>query len=252
MKFILSPAKSLDFDRSIPEIGFSRPPFMEQSNSVMNTLVSKKPEELKSLMKISDKLADLNWERNQSWHADFSSEESRAAIYAFTGDVYQGLDIDSLTKQGVDYLQKNLMILSGLYGICRPLDAIMPYRLEMGTKLGVDSAKNLYEFWKPSLTSYLEEQLESDDFVVNLASNEYSKAINLKSLSVPVITPHFKDFKDGKLKMISFYAKKARGMMLRHLAENNADSLDTLKAFNTGGYAFDASLSDETNYVFTR
>ncbi len=252
MKILLSPAKSLDFERSVPQIDFKHPDYLAKSSEIMDVLKEMNPSELESLMKISPKLAALNWSRNQNWLKSYNQTESRPAIFAFTGDVYQGLDVDSLNKEELSYIQRELLILSGLYGMLRPLDYILPYRLEMGTKIQVEAASNLYKFWRPLLTRDLEEKLGSDEFVLNLASNEYSKAIDLKSLNHEVITPHFKDFKDGKLKMISFYAKKARGMMLKYCAQKNLEKVEQLKGFNSGGYAFDDSLSDATNLVFTR
>ena len=252
MKILLSPAKSLDFERSVPQIDFKHPEYLSKSSKIMNVLKEMNPSELESLMKVSPKLASLNWTRNQNWSNSYEQDHSRPAIFAFTGDVYQGLDVDSLNKEELTYIQKELLILSGLYGMLKPLDYILPYRLEMGTKIEVEDASNLYKFWRPLLTQDLQEQICDEEFVLNLASNEYSKAIDFKSLNHEVITPHFKDFKDGKLKMISFYAKKARGMMLKYCAQHNLEKAEDLKGFNSGGYAFDDSLSDATNLVFTR
>ncbi|MGB0837192.1 MAG: peroxide stress protein YaaA [Flavobacteriaceae bacterium] len=253
MKIIISPAKSLDFEREIPNFSFEHPLYLEQSAKIMKPLKRIKPKKLGELMKISDKLSELNWERNQDWELDYSASSSRPAVYAFTGDVYQGIDVDHLSQEQVGYLQENLNILSGLYGMLRPLDFILPYRLEMGTKLPVGKAKNLYGFWKPILTPAMNDAFtEEGDFLLNLASNEYSKALDLKNMNVPVITPQFQDYKDGKLKMISFFAKKARGLMVRYCALNKVSTIDQIKQFDLDGYALDASLSDETNLVFTR
>ena len=204
-------------------------------------------------MSISDKLADLNWQRNQERNvAELTAENARQAIYAFNGDVYIGLDAYTLSKKQIDVLQEKLRILSGLYGLLKPLDLMQPYRLEMGTKLPVGTHKNLYEFWKTTITKSLNEELSKDELFVNLASNEYFDAIDVKKLKVPVITPEFKDYKDGKLKMISFFAKKARGMMVRYIIDTNAETIDDLKGFNYEGYAFDSNLSEGNKIVFTR
>jgi hypothetical protein len=252
MKILLSPAKSLDFERSVPKTAFNHPQYLSKSLEIMDVLKEMKPSELETLMKVSSKLASLNWTRNQNWSNSYDQSQSRQAIFAFTGDVYQGLDVDTLKEEELNYIQKELRILSGLYGMLKPLDYILPYRLEMGTKIEVEDASNLYKFWRPLLTEDLQEQMDNEEFVLNLASNEYSKAIDFKSLNNQVVTPHFKDLKDGKLKMISFYAKKARGMMLKYCAQNKIEEMEDLKGFNSGGYAFDNSLSDETNLVFTR
>jgi len=253
MKIILSPAKSLDFERVVPNFTFEQPEFMLQSERIMKVLVKKNPKKLKDLMGISENLAELNWQRNQEWHVDYKQSESRPAVFAFTGDVYQGLDVDKLSDLHLQYLQSNLMILSGLYGILKPFDFILPYRLEMGTKLKVGTRKNLYELWKPILTKYVKSVCDSDkDFILNLASTEYSKALDLKKMNVPVVNAQFKDYKNGQLKMISFFAKRARGLMLRYCAINEISSVEQLKGFDLDGYAFDSNLSDEYNLVFTR
>jgi hypothetical protein len=184
--------------------------------------------------------------------AELTSENARQAIYAFNGDVYIGLDAYSLSEEKINVLQDKLRILSGLYGLLKPLDLMQPYRLEMGTKLPVEKNKNLYEFWKSTITKELNSQLENEELFVNLASNEYFDAVDVKNLKVPVITPEFKDYKDGKLKIISFFAKKARGMMVRYIIDTNAETIDDLKGFNYEGYAFDANLSQGNRLVFTR
>jgi cytoplasmic iron level regulating protein YaaA (DUF328/UPF0246 family) len=204
-------------------------------------------------MDISDKLADLNWQRNQERNlAEMTVENARPAVFAFSGDVYIGLDAYSLSEDKINVLQDKLRILSGLYGLLKPLDLMQPYRLEMGTKLPVGKNKNLYEFWKPLIAKQLNAELQKEELFVNLASNEYFDAIDVKTLKVPVITPEFKDYKDGKLKMISFFAKKARGMMVRYIIDTNAETIDDLKGFNYEGYAFDANLSKGNKLVFTR
>ena len=189
-------------------------------------------------MKISDKLGNLNWERNQNFKTPFNKENATPAVYTFDGDVYTGLDIYTLPIEKIKVLQKSLRILSGLYGVLKPLDLIQPYRLEMGTKFPVDKKKNLYDFWKLKITSFINEELEENELFVNLASNEYFSSIDVKALKTEVITPQFKDFKNGTLKMISFYAKKARGMMVRYMLDNENVTAETLLGFDYGGYTF--------------
>jgi cytoplasmic iron level regulating protein YaaA (DUF328/UPF0246 family) len=253
MKIVISPAKSLDFETPLPTRLCSEYSFQKQSLAIDKVLKKKKPKQLMELMSISDKLADLNWQRNQERNvAEITSENARQAIYAFNGDVYIGLDAYSLSEDKINVLQDKLRILSGLYGLLKPLDLMQPYRLEMGTKLPIGKNKNLYEFWKAIITKELNAQLAKDELFVNLASNEYFDAVDVKKLKVPVITPEFKDYKDGKLKMISFFAKKARGMMVRYIIDTNAETVDDLKGFNYEGYGFDANLSSENKLVFTR
>lgn len=252
MKIILSPAKSLDFESQLPTEQFTKSAFMKESKIINTAIKQKSPKELSELMEISDKLADLNWKRNKQWKTPFNLKNARQAIYAFNGDVYTGLDAYTIPMEEVEELQKSLRILSGLYGLLKPLDLIQPYRLEMGIKLPILESKNLYEFWQQKLTAALNKELKKGELFINLASNEYSHAIDFKSLKVPVITPEFKDYKDGKLKIISFFAKKARGMMVRYIIDTNAKTIDDLKGFNFEGYQFDANLSKENHLVFTR
>lgn len=252
MKVLLSPAKSLNFDKAIPTNKQSQSQFLTDSQKVHKALVKKKPKELAQLMGISDKLADLNWQRNQDWQVPFPEAIARQAVYAFDGDVYVGLDVYTLPDDKIDALQDTVRILSGLYGMLKPLDVILPYRLEMGTKLPIGTKKNLYEFWKTKLTKELNEELTEGELLVNLASKEYATAIDLKKIKSTVISPEFKDYKDGKLKIISFFTKKARGLMARYIIDNNIDSVEGLKGFNVDGYAFDESLSTNTQLVFTR
>lgn len=252
MKIVISPAKSLNFEKELPTNRFSEPKFLKEATTIQKTLKKKKPKQLMELMDISDKLAELNWQRNQDWQTPFTTENARPAVYAFDGDVYQGLDVYTLPEDKLDVLQDKLLILSGLYGLLQPLDLIQPYRLEMGTSLPIGKNKNLYEFWKKTITKQLNDELQKDELFINLASNEYFSAVDAKALKVPVITPEFKDYKDGKLKMISFFAKKARGLMVRYIIDINAETIDDLKAFNYEGYAFDANLSSGNKLVFTR
>ena len=252
MKIVISPAKSLNFEKELPTNRFSEPKFLKEATTIQKTLKKKKPKQLMELMDISDKLAELNWQRNQDWQTPFTTENARPAVYAFDGDVYQGLDVYTLPEDKLDVLQDKLLILSGLYGLLQPLDLIQPYRLEMGTSLPIGKNKNLYEFWKKTITKQLNSELQKDELFINLASNEYFSAVDAKALKVPVITPEFKDYKDGKLKMISFFAKKARGLMVRYIIDTNAETIEDLKAFNYEGYAFDANLSSGNKLVFTR
>ena len=252
MKIVISPAKSLNLDKELPTSLFTEAVFLKQAETIQKTLKKKKPKQLMELMDISEKLADLNWQRNQDWQLPFTANNARPAIYTFDGEVYTGLDAYSLPVDKVTVLQDKLRILSGLYGILKPLDLMQAYRLEMGTSIAIGSKKNLYEFWKKTLTDELNSELNKDELFVNLASNEYFSVVDVKKLKVPVITPEFKDYKDGKLKMISFFAKKARGLMVRYIIDTNAETIDDLKGFNYEGYAFDANLSNGNKLVFTR
>ena len=252
MKIVISPAKSLDYTTALPTQNFSEPQFLDKANTIQKTLKKKKPKDLMELMDISEKLADLNWQRNQDWTLPFTPENARPAVYAFNGDVYTGLDAYTIPTDKLDDLQDQLRILSGLYGILRPLDLMQEYRLEMGTSIAIGTKKNLYEFWKKTITDALNKELTKDELFLNLASNEYFSAVDTKTLKVPVITPEFKDYKDGKLKMISFFAKKARGLMVRYIIDSNAKTIEDLKGFNYEGYAFDANLSKGNTLVFTR
>mgnify|MGYP002628711781 CR=1 FL=1 len=252
MKIVISPAKSLNLDKELPTSLFTEAVFLKQAETIQKTIKKKKPKQLMELMDISEKLADLNWQRNQDWQLPFTPENARPAIYTFDGEVYTGLDAYSLPVEKVAVLQDKLRILSGLYGILKPLDLMQAYRLEMGTSIAIGSNKNLYEFWKKILTDQLNSELNKEELFVNLASNEYFSAVDLKKLKVPVITPEFKDYKDGKLKMISFFAKKARGLMVRYIIDMNAETVEDLKSFNYEGYAFDANLSNGNKLVFTR
>jgi cytoplasmic iron level regulating protein YaaA (DUF328/UPF0246 family) len=252
MKIVISPAKSLNLDKELPTSLFTEASFLKQAETIQKTLKKKKPKQLMELMDISEKLADLNWQRNQDWQLPFKPENARPAIYTFDGEVYTGLDAYSLPAEKVTVLQDRLRILSGLYGILKPLDLMQAYRLEMGTSMAIGTKKNLYEFWKKSVTNYLNSELNKEELFVNLASNEYFSAVDATKLKVAVITPEFKDYKDGKLKMISFFAKKARGLMVRYIIDTNAETIDDLKGFNYEGYVFDSNLSEGNKLVFTR
>lgn len=252
MKIVISPAKSLDFESELPTAEHTHPVFKKEMQTVHSVLKEKTPQELSQLMSISDKLADLNWVRNQEWSLPFTQKNARQAVYAFDGDVYHGLDAYTIEAEKIPSLQDKLRILSGLYGLLKPLDLIQPYRLEMGTKMPVNDAKNLYGFWKKHITDSLNKELKKGDLFINLASKEYFDAVDAKALKVPVITPDFKDYKDGKLKTISFFAKKARGLMVRYIIDHDVQTIDELKNFNYEGYQFDDNLSKGNHLIFTR
>ena len=253
MKIVVSPAKSLDFETALPTSKYTQPQFLEQSEKLNSILKKKKPKALSKLMSISDNLAELNWERNQQFSVPFTTDNARPAVYAFNGDVYQGLDAYSIPEKKLDALQDSLRILSGLYGILKPLDLMQPYRLEMGTQLKVGRKKNLYEFWQKQITEHLNGELEEDELFINLASNEYFGAVDEKKLKVPVVTPIFKDWKNDTLKIISFFAKKARGSMVRYILDANAKTLEDLKGFDYDGYVFSSEHTLKANQpVFIR
>jgi len=243
---VISPAKSLNFESNLPTEKNSNPYFLAEANRINELIKDKSPSELSKLMKISDKLGNLNWKRNQNFKTPFNKQNARPAIYTFDGDVYTGLDIYTLPTEKIKALQNSLRILSGLYGVLKPLDLIQPYRLEMGTNFPVDKNKNLYDFWKQKITSFINEELEENELFLNLASNEYFSAINVKVLKTDVITPQFKDFKNGTLKMISFYAKKARGMMARYMLDKENVTAETLLGFNYEGYAYSEKYTESS------
>jgi len=252
MKIIISPAKSLDFENNVPTSLHTQPQFLEQSvklNKKLKTLSRKK---IADFMGVSKDLAELNYQRNQDWSLPFTPDNAKQAVYAFTGEVYRGIDVNTLATDKLPVLQDSLRILSGLYGLLKPLDLMQPYRLEMGKKLKVGRTENLYKFWGDKITNALNDELEDDELFVNLASSEYFKAVNKKVLKVPMITPVFKDLKNGEYKTIMTFAKKARGLMVRYIVDNNVTSIDGLKGFNTDGYGFDANMSTDTELVFTR
>ncbi|WP_459211206.1 peroxide stress protein YaaA [Aquimarina rhabdastrellae] len=253
MKIVISPAKSLDFESALPTKKHTQGSFLAEAEVLNGILKEKSPKEIGELMHISDKLSELNWQRNQDWKLPFTVANARPAVYSFNGDVYTGLDSYTIPEEKLDVLEGTLRILSGQYGILKPFDLIQPYRLEMGTKLPVEEHKNLYGFWKDKLAPSLNEELADDELFVNLASTEYFKAVDTKTLKVPVITPVFKDWKNDKLKVISFFAKKARGMMVRYIIDTNAKTIEDLKGFNYEGYSFSEEHSIKKNeLVFVR
>ncbi len=252
MKIIISPAKSLDFETKAPTSLFTQPRFLEQSEKLNKKLKTFSKKNISELMKISDALSALNYDRNQMWKTPFSPENAKQAIYSFTGEVFRGIDIHTLEAKKIPVLQDRLRILSGLYGILKPLDLIQPYRLEMGTKLPVGKTKNLYKFWDDTVAKSLNDELKDGELLVNLASTEYFKVLPKKVLKVPMITPVFKDFKNGEYKTVMTFAKKARGLMVRYILDNNIKTIDGLKNFNKESYRFSEEMSTENELLFTR
>lgn len=255
MLFLLSPAKSLDYETPLPAgLTSTQPQFIPQSKALIAVLRTQSPQQIASLMDISDKLAALNVARYEAWSPKFSSKNARQAIMAFNGDVYDGLQAPSLSAKQLDWAQSHLCMLSGLYGVLRPLDLMQPYRLEMGTRLATDQGSNLYHFWGSQIADYLNAQQASEDkpVVINLASQEYFKSVDRKVLRARVIDCSFEDYKNGQYKIISFYAKKARGLMARYAIEQQTKTPAALKKFSTAGYAYTAEASSEDHFVFRR
>ena len=254
MLTVLSPAKKLSNECYSDTESPQPPQFLNQSEELVAQLKQMDPVDLMSLMGISENLATLNWERMKSWNKSFKPDNSREAVYSFQGDTYIGLDAETLGSDDLQFAQDNIRILSGLYGILRPLDLMMPYRLEMGTKLKNRLGNNLYEYWNDRLAHSFNKELNSHarNIVINCASVEYFKSIDRPALGAKVITPQFKEIKEGKLRMISFFAKKARGMMARFIIQNRIENEKDILAFNLGGYTFDYSLSTPLEPVFTR
>ncbi|MDB9961357.1 peroxide stress protein YaaA [Oceanihabitans sp.] len=252
MKLVLSPAKSLNLDTKLPTSKSTEACFLNEAERLNKLLKKKSVKSLTKLMSISDKLGQLNYERNQEWQLPFTKDNARQAIYTFSGEVYRGIDANTIPKEKIEKLQNTVRVISGLYGVLKPLDLMQAYRLEMGTKFPVGKNKNLYEFWKKKVTQSLNEELKDGELFLNLASNEYFKAIDTKALKVPVITAIFKDLKNGEYKMISFFAKYARGLMTRYIIDTNANTIEDIKGFNYEGYGFSEALSSDTELVFIR
>jgi len=254
MKIVVSPAKSLDFESKLPTSRATQPHFLAEAETLTNKLERKTKVEVGKLMSISDKLAELNYQRFKDFETPFTKKNARPAMYAFDGDVYTGLDAYSIPIDKIDKLQDTLRILSGLYGILRPLDLMQAYRLEMGTKLKSGRDNNLYEFWGDKITNALNDEMKDDEVFLNLASQEYFKSVKTEKLKVPVITPIFKDYKNGKLKIIAFYAKKARGLMVRYILDKDVETLEDLKGFDYDGYGFSEEYSnlEKNEFVFVR
>ena len=252
MKILLSPAKSLDYKSDLPTLKTSEGCFLNEAQYLNNILKEKSPKELSELMNISSSLGELNYQRNNSWSLPFSQKNARQSIYAFSGDVYRGLDSYTVEEGKIDFMQNSVRIISGLYGLLKPLDLIQPYRLEMGTKMPVGDNKNLYEYWRQKITSQLNKELANDEPVLNLASNEYFKAIDSKVVKTDIYTANFKQLKNGEYKTIAIFSKKARGMMTRFIIDNNITDINDLKSFNYDGYMFHESLSLKNEFIFTR
>lgn len=254
MLIVLSPAKTLDYDTPAKTEVHSLPDFIDDSADLIDTLKVMSPSQVASLMRISDPLAVLNVARFGSWSRKFTSKNAKQAILAFNGDVYEGLDAPTLSSRQLDYVQSHIRILSGLYGVLRPLDLMQPYRLEMGTRLANSRGKDLYTFWGAKVTEALNASmgLRQSHTLVNLASEEYFKVVKPKLLNAEIVTPVFEDWKGGRYKIISFYAKRARGLMARYAAEKGITQVEKLKLFDVEGYAFDAKASSEVNWVFRR
>jgi len=251
MKIVISPAKKLDLKSDYPKLNFTEPPFLDKAWRVIKVMRQKSPDEIKKMMKLSDNLANLNWERYQNWQKEID-DTARPAIFTFNGNVYDGLDVQHLPEEKLPVLNDKLRILSGLYGILKPFDLIYPYRMEMGAKLSFDTYKNLYEYWRKTVTEALNKEMSDDDFLVNLASQEYFKVLDQKALKVPVYNIEFKDYKNGVLKVISLYAKIARGLMTRFIIQNDINTPEELKLFDMNGYRYDENLSSDKKLVFTR
>ena len=254
MLALISPAKTLDYTTALPTDTHTQPRLLEQSQQLIDVCRKLSATEIASLMTVSEKIANLNVERFRDWNAEFDFSNARQALFAFKGDVYTGLDAYHLKDQDIDFAQQHLRMLSGLYGLLRPLDLMMPYRLEMGTKLKNSRGNNLYEFWGSIITDQINQDLAEIDakLLVNLASDEYYKSLNEKKIQAEIIKPVFLDQKNGKYKVISFYAKKARGLMARYLIENKLSQVEQLKAFDSEGYYFDAESSSDKELVFKR
>ncbi|WJG08673.1 peroxide stress protein YaaA [Aliiglaciecola sp. LCG003] len=254
MLVVVSPAKNLDFENPATTTKNSQADYLDESQQLIDVCKQLAPSQLSSLMKISDKLAGLNAARFSSWSLPFTQDNAKQAILAFNGDVYAGLDAQSFSEDDFSFAQQHLRILSGLYGLLRPLDLMQPYRLEMGTKLDNPRGSDLYQFWGDKISQGLNSTLQQqgDSVLVNLASNEYFKAVRLKRLQAQVITPIFKDEKNGQYKIISFYAKKARGLMARFIIQNKLTSPEQLKHFDLEGYQYSAQQSTADKLVFTR
>lgn len=254
MILILSPAKSLNFKVESPTNNYSYPIFVDEAYDLVHVLSNYSPANLSELMNISSGLGELNYLRFQKWERNHTVENSKQAVFAFNGEVYNGLKADTLDKKGLLFAQKHLRILSGLYGILNPLDLVQPYRLEMGTRLQVNKTKNLYAFWNDKINTMLNQELKTqkNQCLINLASNEYSKAAKLPKITSRIVTPIFKELNGDNYRVVPIYAKKARGMMTRFIIDNKITKSEDLKGFDTAGYGYSEKQSDENNWVFTR
>ena len=254
MLMIISPAKTLDYEHTAPTSAFTIPDLLDRSQELIDSMQEKDSFEIAELMKISMKLADLNASRFREWHRPFSMDNAKQSLFAFKGDVYAGLDADTLEQEGIAFAQQHLRILSGLYGLLRPLDLMQPYRLEMGTRVANGRGKNLYDFWGSLITEALNRAIkeQGDNTLINLASNEYFKAVKVKELTAEIITPLFKEKRGDTYKVISFSAKKARGLMCRYIIDNRITDPEQMKHFDLEDYAYNPSLSSGNSWVFSR
>lgn len=254
MLIVISPAKTLDFDAAPAELKHTQPSMLQQSEQLIDILSTKSPTDIEKMMKISPKLAELNVERYHTWSRPFTKKNAKQALLAFKGDVYTGLEAQNFSDTDFEYAQSHLRILSGLYGVLRPLDLMQAYRLEMGTKLENSEGKNLYDFWGSSITDNINKQLKVIDSktLLNLASNEYFKSVKSQDVAGDIVTPIFKDWKNGQYKIISFYAKKARGVMSAWVLQNQVTDLESLLTFDGSGYQYSQNDSDALNPVFLR
>ncbi|WP_459617434.1 peroxide stress protein YaaA [Bordetella sp. 2513F-2] len=254
MLFLLSPAKKLNYDTPVHVQAHSQPLFVQQAAALIKVLKTKSADEIAALMSLSPALAELNVSRYAAWKRTFTQENARQAVLAFNGDVYEGLQAGSLSARQLDWAQEHVVILSGLYGALRPLDLMQPYRLEMGTRLETSKGKNLYEYWGDAIARYLNERLEGQraPVVVNLASEEYFKVVDLKTLQARVVQCVFQDWKGGAWKVVSFHAKRARGLMARYAIEHKIAKPEGLQGFDAEGYAYDATASSDDKLVFRR
>ena len=254
MLIVVSPAKTLDYETPAKTKVFTQPDYLDKSQELISRLRHMQPQDIASLMKVSDKIASLNFERYQTWNKKFTPKNAKQCVLAFKGDVYTGLDAESFNSKDFNFAQQHFRILSGLYGLLRPLDLMQAYRLEMGTKLDTDHGKNLYEFWGSTITEGLNAQLKKikSETLINLASNEYFKAVKPRELNAEIITPTFKEFKNGDYKMIGIYAKKARGMLSRYIIKHQLSDPEDIKSFDENGYTFSKKLSKGNTWIFSR
>lgn len=252
MLLLISPAKKLDYDSPVRTTLHTQPMFTDQAQELIDILKPKTTDEIASLMKLSDALSQLNWQRFQEWQPSFTLDNSRQSILAFNGDVYEGINASSLSDEKLQWAQEHLLILSGLYGVLRPLDLMQPYRLEMGTRLQNNIGKNLYEFWGTTIADYINDNTDASSPIINLASNEYFKSVDLKVLKNKVIECVFQDYRNGAYKIISFNAKRARGFMARYIIDNACTQPEQLKDFNDMGYEYSAAESTDNKMVFRR
>ena len=254
MLIVVSPAKTLDYETTPKTRVFTQPDYLQNSQELITLLKKLSSPEISKMMSVSQKIADLNVGRFKTWDKKFTENNAKQSVLAFKGDVYTGLDAESFTSKNFSFAQKHLRVLSGLYGLLRPLDLMQPYRLEMGSKLDTQHGKNLYQFWGSTITEGLNKQLKKikSEYLINLASNEYFKAVKPKELNAEIITPAFKEYKDGEYKMIGIYAKKARGLLSRYIILNQLKNPEEIKSFSEDGYKFNKKLSEGNTWVFSR